>query len=99
MLSLLRLRSIDRARLRIAEGVIAGLSFKLAATLLKTIVLQSWEQILMFAAIIVIRMLLKHLCKRSASLACRQQQWRGGSQQRRLARRHQKVQQPPPLND
>jgi uncharacterized membrane protein len=61
VVSLVRVQNIDQARLLIAEGVITSLSFKLAATLLKTILLQSWEQILMFTAIFAIRTLLKHL--------------------------------------
>ena len=54
-----RWRSPVRARLLVAEGVIAGLSFKLAGTLLKTILIHSWEQLAMFAAIFVLRLVLK----------------------------------------
>ncbi len=61
LVALLRREGIDRARLLIADGVIMGLSFKLAATLLKTILLQSWSDILMFAAILAIRTVLKQL--------------------------------------
>jgi uncharacterized membrane protein len=61
MISLLCHQPIGQARLLIAEGVMTGLSFKLAATLLKTVLLQSWEQILMFTAIFVMRTLLKRL--------------------------------------
>ncbi|GLV59915.1 hypothetical protein KDH_67390 [Dictyobacter sp. S3.2.2.5] len=56
---LLRTRDITRARLVVADGVITGLSFKLAGTLLKTIDLRSWQQILMFAVIFALRTLLK----------------------------------------
>ncbi len=52
---------IRAARLHIAEGVLAGLTFKVAATLLKTLVLFSWNQIAAFAAVLALRTLLKHL--------------------------------------
>jgi uncharacterized membrane protein len=54
-----RRRGPVRARLLVAEGVIAGLSFKLAGTLLKTILIQSWEQLALFVAIFVLRFVLK----------------------------------------
>ncbi len=54
-----RRRAPVRARLLVAEGVIAGLSFKLAGTLLKTILIQSWEQLAMFVAIFALRFVLK----------------------------------------
>lgn len=54
-------KDITRARLVAADGVITGLSFKLAATLLKTLSLQSWQQIAMFAAIFALRIILKRL--------------------------------------
>ena len=58
---LLRTRDILSARLIVADGVITGLSFKLAGTLLKTIELRTWQQILMFVAIFALRTLLKRL--------------------------------------
>jgi uncharacterized membrane protein len=54
-------RGICAARLLIADGVITGLGFKLAGTLLKTVLLVSWHQILMFAAILALRTVLKRL--------------------------------------
>ena len=54
-------RSIERARLLVIEGALAGLGFKLAATLLKTVQLASWRQIGAFAAILALRTLLKQL--------------------------------------
>ncbi len=51
--------SITRARLLVAEGVLTSLSFKLAGTLLKTIELRTWQQILMFIAILALRTILK----------------------------------------
>lgn len=59
LLMLVRTKSVTRARFLVADGVITGLSFKLAGTLLKTISLQSWQQIGLFAAIFVLRTLLK----------------------------------------
>ncbi len=58
---LLRFRNIVAARLLVADGAIAGLNFKLARTLLKTIKLHTWQQILMFVAIFVLRIMLKRL--------------------------------------
>lgn len=49
------------ARVRIAEGAINGLSFKLAATLLKAIHLHDWQHIGMLAVMILLRTLLKKL--------------------------------------
>lgn len=63
LLTLLRARTagIVRARLLVAQGVLTGLGFKLAGTLLKTLLLVSWRQILVFAAIFALRTLLKRL--------------------------------------
>lgn len=51
--------SILHARLLIAKGAIAGLDFKLAATLLKVLALLQWQQIGMFTAIYAIRFIVK----------------------------------------
>ena len=51
----------DDARLLIARGVLAALSFSVAGTLLKTIALQSWPQIRIFAFVLVLRTLLKQI--------------------------------------
>ena len=61
MISLLRHGNVAQARLLVADGAITGLSFKLAGTLLKTIELRTWQQILMFVAIFVPRTVLKRL--------------------------------------
>ncbi len=58
---LLTCRDVTQARLIAADGVITGLSFKLAGTLLKTIELHTWQQILMFASILALRIILKRL--------------------------------------
>ncbi|WP_420596403.1 DUF1622 domain-containing protein [Deinococcus sp.] len=52
-------RHLTEARLLIADGVLAALNFKVAATLLKTLELQSWQQIAVFAAIFALRTVLK----------------------------------------
>ncbi|MCA1669257.1 MAG: DUF1622 domain-containing protein [Thermomicrobia bacterium] len=59
VLALLYRRGITAARLLVAEGAITGLGYKLAGTLLRTLLLLSWRQILMFAAILALRTLLK----------------------------------------
>lgn len=59
MLSLLRRNSIDQARFLVAQGALAGLGFKTAATLLKALQLADWEQIGMFVALFTLRMILK----------------------------------------
>jgi hypothetical protein len=52
---------VIRARLLVAEGVIGGLGVMTAATLLRTIGLRTWHQILMFTLIPFLRILLKRL--------------------------------------
>ncbi len=59
--SLLRTRDVAAARLLLADGVLTGLSIKLAAALLRTIVVQSWDEVLTFAAIFAIRQVLKRV--------------------------------------
>jgi len=57
--TVLRSGNIMRARLIVADGAITGLSFKVAGTLLKTITIHTWQQILMFLAIFALRTVLK----------------------------------------
>lgn len=59
--SLLRDHSGDRARVLIAGGVLDALGFSVAGTLLKTIGLQSWQEIRMFAFVLVLRTVLKRI--------------------------------------
>jgi uncharacterized membrane protein len=61
LLSSDRHERIHRARLRIGEGVLLGLSYKMAATLLKALALHSWNQIGLFATVLALRTILKHL--------------------------------------
>jgi len=61
LLTLLHTREVQLARLQAATGVVTGLSFKLAGTLLKTIQLHTWQQIFMFVAIFTLRIVLKRV--------------------------------------
>ncbi len=61
LVSLILGRGVLRARLLVAEGVIGGLGVMTAATLLRTIGLRTWRQILMFSLILFLRILLKKL--------------------------------------
>ncbi len=54
-------RDSDAARLYIARGVLTALGFSLAGTLLKTIALQTWPQIRIFAFVFVLRTSLKRV--------------------------------------
>ena len=58
---LVRTRDPLRVRLLVIEGALWGLSLKTAASLLKTIELQSWDQIGAFAAIFALRTLVKRV--------------------------------------
>ena len=51
--------AIVRGRLVVADGIISALGYKTAATLLKTVELQTWTAIGMFAAILTLPMLVK----------------------------------------
>ncbi|XYD09108.1 DUF1622 domain-containing protein [Methylobacterium sp. NMS12] len=51
--------SIVAARLSVVDGIVAALGFKMAATLLKTIELRSWDAILMFVAVLALRTFIK----------------------------------------
>jgi|SRR6478735_5715130 uncharacterized membrane protein len=53
--------STTRARLLVADSIIAALGFKTAAALLKTVELRTWDAILMFAAIFALRTLVKRV--------------------------------------
>lgn len=56
-----RSRDVSRARRLVIEGAIAALDLKLAATLLKTIELHTWQQLGAFASILALRALIKQL--------------------------------------
>jgi uncharacterized membrane protein len=56
---IVRREGSDKARRVKAEGVLWGLGFMVAGTLLTTLALQSWAQIRTFAVILTLRTLLK----------------------------------------
>lgn len=58
---LIRGRGVAAARLTVADGVVLALSVKTAAALLKSLELQSWEQIGLFATVLALRTLLKRV--------------------------------------
>lgn len=58
------LRALRECRLVVGDAVLDGLGFKVAAALLKTIELRSWDQIAAFAAILALRSLLKFALSR-----------------------------------
>lgn len=57
--SVVRSRGPDRARTLVAEGALTALSFIVCATLLKTLLLRSWQQIGVFACVFTLRIVLK----------------------------------------
>ncbi len=59
--ALIRGEGTDRARLLVADGVLAGLAFSVAGTLLKTIALQSWPQLGTFVFVYALRTMLKRV--------------------------------------
>lgn len=61
LVRLVRSRDSTAVRLLVIEGSLWGLSLKTAASLLKTIELQSWEQIGAFTAILTLRTLVKRV--------------------------------------
>lgn len=61
MVSLVRKRDRRAAQFLVAEGALTGLGFKLCATLLKTMLLVSWQQIGVFACVLALRTLLKRV--------------------------------------
>ncbi len=66
-----------RARRLITDGVLAALSFSVAATLLKTIGLEDWTQIRMFAFVLGFRTLLKQVFAWEERTALRRHQKEG----------------------
>jgi len=60
----LRRRTIEQAPLTLVEGALSGLAFKLSATLLKRIALQTPRQIAAFAAVLALRIFIKAVLNR-----------------------------------
>lgn len=50
---------ITKARVLVAEGAVWGLSFKVAATLLKTLTIQTWAQFGIFIFVFILRFVVK----------------------------------------
>lgn len=55
----LRERDPAKARYLVATGALSGLTFKLAATLLQTLVVASWSQVGMLAFVVGLKTVLK----------------------------------------
>ena len=70
LLSLARQRGLERCRLLLADGAVFSLGFKTAASLLKTLELNTWHQIGAFVAVLTLRTVLKRaFAAEKASLA------------------------------
>ncbi len=52
---------IEVARLLVIEGTLAGLNFKLAATLLRTLQIHTWAEIGSFTAVLALRTVIKQV--------------------------------------
>jgi uncharacterized membrane protein len=50
---------LDRMRRRLAGGIVGALGLMSAATLLKTLTLQNWSAVGLFALVVVLRLLIK----------------------------------------
>lgn len=59
--SVLVRRDVERARGLVAEGALTALGFIVCATLLKTLLLISWQQIGIFACVLSLRTVMKRI--------------------------------------
>ncbi len=59
LVALARQHGLERCRLLLADGAVFSLGFKTAASLLKTLELNTWHQIGSFIAVLTLRTLLK----------------------------------------
>lgn len=66
--SIWRRWSPDRARALVAEGALTALGFIVCATLLKTLLLSSWQQIGIFASVFSLRTVMKRIFAAEARL-------------------------------
>lgn len=57
--SVVRRRTTEKARGLVADGALTALSFIVCATLLKTLLLTSWQQIGLFACVLSLRTAMK----------------------------------------
>lgn len=71
LVALARGRSLEAARVALTDAAIAGLSLKAAASLLRTLEVRTWDQILAFAAILALRTALKHVLASDRARAVR----------------------------
>ena len=70
LFALARQHGLERCRLLLADGAVFSLGFKTAASLLKTLELNTWHQIGAFAAVLTLRTILKRtFAAEKASLA------------------------------
>ncbi len=70
LLALVRRCGLERCRLLLADGAVFSLGFKTAASLLKTLELNTWHQIGAFVAVLALRTFLKRaFTAEKASLA------------------------------
>jgi uncharacterized membrane protein len=76
--TLLMRRSTDRARKIIADGALTALGFILCATLLKTLLLSSWQQIGIFASVLSLRTVMKRIFAAEAQLGASRRLDRSG---------------------
>lgn len=58
----------------VARGALLGMSIKLVGTCLKTIQLQTWNQIGLFLVLFALRKLLKHIFEAENKIASREEQ-------------------------
>ncbi|WP_019585599.1 DUF1622 domain-containing protein [Deinococcus apachensis] len=61
LLTLIRGGGIPRARLLVVDGILFALNLKVVATLLRTMEITTWNQIGLFAAVFVLRAVLKRV--------------------------------------
>lgn len=59
LLALVRQHGLEHCRLLLADGAVVSLGFKTAASLLKTLELNTWHQIGAFVAVLMLRTILK----------------------------------------
>jgi hypothetical protein len=67
----LRFRTSAKAHALVAQGALLGMNIKLVTAALKTIELQTWNQIGLFAAILVLRTMLKRTFRRDNRIPVR----------------------------
>jgi uncharacterized membrane protein len=69
VLIFIRQRNRIQAQIMVANGTLLGLNIKLVAALLKTIELQTWNQLALFATILVLRTIIKKVFQKQKLLS------------------------------